>query len=88
MRLRAALRSNPSAEVHRRLGDLLERNKGKTTAPELLRGVRAVEVLEHIATAEACDVLKKLAAGAPEARLTQEAKAAVDRLAKSTPAKP
>jgi WD40 repeat protein len=87
-RLGTALRTNPSAEVGRRLADLLERNKGKVTAPELLRRLRALEVLEHIATAEARDVLEKLAAGAPEARLTQEAKVAVDRLAKRATAKP
>ena len=45
-------------------------------------GLRAVEVLERIGTPEARQVLAKLADGAPEARLTQEAKASLQRLAK------
>ena len=44
-RLRTALKANASAEVRRRLAELLERNKGKVTAPELLRRLRALEVL-------------------------------------------
>jgi WD40 repeat protein len=79
-RLRATLGANPSAEVRRRLADLLERSRNKIPAPEVLRGIRALEVLEHFSTPAACNLLKKLAAGAPQARLTQEAKAAVERL--------
>jgi hypothetical protein len=45
-----------------------------------LRSLRAVEVLEHIATPEARDVLRTLAQGASEVRLTREAKAALERL--------
>jgi hypothetical protein len=37
-------------------------------------------VLERINSAEARQALAKLAKGAPEARLTREAKAALDRL--------
>jgi len=43
---------------------------------------RSLDVLEHVNTAEALAVLKGLAAGAPEARLTLDAKAALDRSAK------
>jgi WD40 repeat protein len=86
-RLQTAQRTDPSAEVRRRLGDLLERNTGKTPAPKLLRQMRALEVLEHISTPEAGNVLKKLAAGARQARLTQEAKAAVERLERRPDAK-
>ena len=54
-------------------------------------GDRAIEILEHIGTSTpgadatqlaAMDLLKKLAGGAPEARLTEEAKASLQRLAK------
>jgi hypothetical protein len=44
---------------------------------EQLRDLRAIEAL---AWAGASDVLRKLAAGMPEARLTREAKAALVRL--------
>jgi hypothetical protein len=50
-------------------------------APELRRQVRAVEVLERVGGADARRVLEALARGAPEARLTQEAKAALARFA-------
>jgi WD40 repeat protein len=73
------LRGNPSAEVRARIGTLIER-----IGPERWRPLRAVEALEHIGSPEAQEVLKTLATGAPEARLTQEAKASLDRLAKRT----
>jgi hypothetical protein len=41
-----------------------------------------LEVLEHIGTPEAREVLKALAKDAPDARLTREAKAALERLAR------
>ncbi len=47
---------------------------------ELLQQIRGVEVLEHLASVEARTLLKALADGAPEARLTQEAKASGRRL--------
>jgi hypothetical protein len=47
-----------------------------------MRTFRAIEVLEHIATPEAQQVLKTLSEGAPEARVTREAKVSLERLAK------
>jgi hypothetical protein len=44
------------------------------------RQSRALEVLEHIGNPESRRVLLALAQGAPHARLTKEAKAALDRL--------
>ena len=61
---------------------LLDALKGPVPPGERLRALRAVETLEHIGTPEAQEVLKKLAAGAPEPRLTQEAKASLERLGK------
>ena len=49
---------------------------------EQLRALRAVEALEHAGTAKARSLLQDLARGAPEARLTREARAALARLAK------
>jgi hypothetical protein len=40
------------------------------------------QVLEHIDTPEAKQVLQTLATGAPEARVTREAKVSLERLAK------
>jgi hypothetical protein len=77
--LEQALEAKPSAEARKRIRDLVER-----IAPERWRPLRAVETLEHIGSSEAQEVLKTLATGAPEARLTQEAKASLDRLAKRT----
>ena len=53
------------------------------TAPSgnSLQALRAVELLEHIGSREARQVLERLAKGAPEARLTREAKASLERLA-------
>jgi hypothetical protein len=76
----------PSPEQRRRIERLLEDTK--PLAPERLREVRAIEVLEHIGTPEAQQVLKTLATGAPEARLTREAKAALERLARGRAAAP
>jgi WD40 repeat protein len=79
---RTALAARPSPELRRRLQPLVERQSQERLIPSAanLRAVRAVEVLEAIGTAEARRHLEELAAGAPEARLTREARAALDRL--------
>jgi WD40 repeat protein len=79
--LEAALAKGPTEEARRRLEQLLEA-AWQDRSPELLRGRRAVEVLERLATAEARQVLEALSRGAPEVRLTQEARAALQRLAR------
>ncbi len=67
--------------MRRRIEALMEKLRA-VTRPEALRALRAVAVLEDIATPEARQLLETLAKGAPEARLTQEAKASLTRLAK------
>jgi WD40 repeat protein len=74
--LRKALEGKPALEVSRRIELLLER-PDRSSSPQALR---AAEVLEHIGTAEARRVLETLATGAPEARLTISARAALERL--------
>jgi len=70
-----------SLEMRRRLEKLLEQVTPATPGPETLRAVRSVAVLEYLGTPAACKLLAALADGAPEARLTQEAQAALRRLA-------
>jgi hypothetical protein len=81
-KLRKALDKSPSPETRRRLESLLTKLEGSVPSGEQLRALRAGAVLEHVATPEARQLLQKLAAGAPGARLTREAKAATERLEK------
>jgi WD40 repeat protein len=70
----------PSLEVRKRAQRLLERlDRGVVTGPGA-RPVRAIELLERIASSEARKLLTALAAGAAQARLTREAQAALKRL--------
>jgi hypothetical protein len=78
--MRKALAETKSAEVRQRLERLLERLDRKTIPSEELLAIRAVEVLERVGSAEAKDVLRGLAKGDESARLTQEARAALERL--------
>jgi RNA polymerase sigma factor (sigma-70 family) len=80
--LREALKAKPTEEVRRRIQQLLDRFVRELPAGESLRALRAVDVLERIATVEARRVLEELARGAPAARLTREAHASLLRLAK------
>jgi WD40 repeat protein len=82
--LRETLAATQSAEVRSRCERLLEAlGKGELDA-DGLRRLRAVQVLEHIGSAEARAVLKGLAGGAP-GRLSREAKLALDVLDRRTP---
>lgn len=78
--LKKALAGRPSLESRKRMERLIEQWTSETPLP-LLRGLRAIEVLEHIATADARQVLQTLAGGAAQDRLTREAKASLGRLA-------
>jgi RNA polymerase sigma factor (sigma-70 family) len=78
--LKTALAAKPSLETSRRLEDLLDKALSPKLSADQLRTLRAVEVLEHIGTPEARQALQALARGAPGARPTQEAQAALERL--------
>jgi dipeptidyl aminopeptidase/acylaminoacyl peptidase len=69
--------TNPSPEVRRRLAGLLEELQGGAVPSLPLRTLRSLEVLDHLGTGEAERILRGLAGGMPEARLTIEAKAAL-----------
>jgi RNA polymerase sigma factor (sigma-70 family) len=76
--LRGALQGKPSLETRRRVQQLLDQAHDWT--PEHLRDHRAIQALEHIGTSAAREVLHTLAAGVPEARRTEEARASLQRL--------
>jgi hypothetical protein len=80
--MRKALENSPSQEVRKRLESILTNLDAAVPRGAGRREVRAIEVLEYLATPEARQFLEKLAQGAPEARLTREAKAALERLSK------
>jgi WD40 repeat protein len=80
--LRAANEGVLSAEARQRVEDVLHKLEGPVEAPQLARGLRGVEALEHVGSVEARRLLEELAAGAPAARLTREAKASLQRLAR------
>jgi RNA polymerase sigma factor (sigma-70 family) len=77
--LRKALQDSSSAEVRRRIRELLDKLESAALPPSVVREVRAIEALERIGSPEASAVLKKLAAGAVEARVTREATASLQR---------
>jgi dipeptidyl aminopeptidase/acylaminoacyl peptidase len=78
--LRQALKTASSADLKLRLGVVLRRLNSPLAGPDSLRMMRAVEVLEKAGTPEARKVLEALAKGTPEARLTTQARAAIQRL--------
>ncbi|HTU91212.1 MAG TPA: WD40 repeat domain-containing protein, partial [Gemmataceae bacterium] len=88
--MRKTLDGRPALETRRRLEQLIENQVRERWSPsaEWLRIGRALEVLEHIGSPEARQVLQALAEGAPGAMLTREAKAALERLARHSTAAP
>jgi hypothetical protein len=80
--LREKLETKPSLEMRKRIEALLDKLDGPVTLPELLRSLRAVELLELIGTPEARQVLVPLSKGAPGHRMTEAAQGAVMRLDK------
>jgi WD40 repeat protein len=80
--LRKALADGPSPEVRRRLTQLIETAETDRWSGDALRTLRAIEVLERLGSPEAQRVLESLAGGAAESRLTREAKASLQRLAR------
>jgi len=77
------LAKSPSVERRRRLEPLLKAAEAERQAPsrEAMRAMRALEMLEHIGTREARQVLKALTAGVEaESALRHEARIALERL--------
>jgi RNA polymerase sigma factor (sigma-70 family) len=74
--LRKALAGGLTAEARRRAQEVLDAAGGG----DRLRSLRALEVLERIGDADARELLRRLAAGAPGAWLTREASRSLQRL--------
>jgi RNA polymerase sigma factor (sigma-70 family) len=66
-KLRDALKTSPSAEVRKRLEEILRHMNDETATPEELRAVRAIAALGRIDTAASRALLAEIAQG-PEAR--------------------
>jgi hypothetical protein len=77
--LRQALKGQPSPELRRRVETLLAL-PATVRSPEVLRRIRAIQVLERIGSADARHMLENVAKGAPAARESQDALAALQRL--------
>jgi RNA polymerase sigma factor (sigma-70 family) len=79
--LRKKLAEKPSLEMRQRIQQILSKLEPSASA-ERLRALRGIQVLEYVGTAGAKEHLRVLAKGVSDARLTREAKATLERLAK------
>jgi hypothetical protein len=61
--LKKALRATPTLESRRRIESLLYRLEIETASPEIMRWLRAVQVIEHIGGRNARQLLQQLADG-------------------------
>ncbi len=88
--LRQALEKPSSAEVQKRLEELLSAVEAQRKYPSgaMLRGLRAVEVLEQVGTPDAQRVLEKWSRSAPTVLLEREARAALERLVRRSASSP
>jgi RNA polymerase sigma factor (sigma-70 family) len=83
--LEKVLAGNPGLESRKRIEHVLDAILTREQpGAEVLRTLRAIEVLERIGSPAARQVLEKLANGAAGARQTKAARAAVDRLKANT----
>ncbi|MBL8795762.1 MAG: WD40 repeat domain-containing protein [Planctomycetia bacterium] len=80
--------TKPSLEMRQRIEGILQRLDGTVVSAERLRIYRALEILERLDSTESRAVLKVMAGGVPESRITQEAAAALERLARRASARP
>jgi WD40 repeat protein len=78
--LREAAKETTSLEVRLRAQALLAKLDGSGASPDRLRQLRGLEILEQVATPEACELLRVLKKGASTARLTRDAEEILKRL--------
>jgi WD40 repeat protein len=77
--LRKALEGKPAPELQQQVETILAKMDGPLPA-DVLRDLRAIEVLEKIATAKAIELLQKLGNSVPGTLLADDAQAALTRL--------
>jgi hypothetical protein len=82
--LRRAVAGTPSPELRRRATELLDKLDRPLPGPGEMPAVRALAALERMGTPGARRLLRELADGLPEARLTEMAKGALERLSGRT----
>jgi hypothetical protein len=80
--LQRTLEAKPSAEVRRRIEGILD--KVRPLSREQRQYLRAIDVLEQLATPDAKALLRALSEGAPGTRVTGAAQEALDRLASAS----
>jgi hypothetical protein len=83
--LRKLNAAKPSAEVKLRVDMLLSQLDKRNLLTEEVRCARALEVLEYLGTPDASKLIQVEAQGEPAFQRTQNAKAALERLAKLPP---
>jgi WD40 repeat protein len=79
---RKALEDKPSLDAHVQLETLIKHSQEWRRSLHMLRALREIEALELANAPEANKWLERLSSGVPESRLTQEAKASLERLRK------
>lgn len=80
--LKRTLEAKPSLEVQRRIERIL--SKAQLLSREKRQYLRAIDVLEQLATPDAKELLRTLSQGAPGTRVTTAAHAAFERLASAS----
>ncbi|MBM4067504.1 MAG: hypothetical protein FJ271_00960 [Planctomycetes bacterium] len=80
--LKKTLTGQISLEARKRIEQLVQKLEGLNLSAAMLQQFRAVEVLERIGNNDARQLLQQLADGAPEARLTRDARDSLARLTK------
>jgi hypothetical protein len=80
-----ALKGKLAMEARRRLEDARRAIRPLASSRRDLQYWRAIEVLERIGSSEAQAVVRTLAGGAAEARVTREAQACVERMSRPVP---
>jgi WD40 repeat protein len=81
--LRQVLKGKPTLDLRQRVERLLQRLQERRFGADELRLLRAVEAVEAIGSAEARKLFTEWAGGAREGLLTEEARAALERLAEA-----